>query len=211
MADHPYLIDIAAALGKLPLALGRREDALFWLCKRIEALSGLPWFDVFSVATTAHTGGTFSPNPDLGNGEYYGGYKPDLLHVPSRFVELDRDGVTATIWRELTAQYADVLVDVGLRSDAGATLPGQHESLDSPVVTCGPITLGGLVSAAELAKRLGLSDDTVDAFLRRYRKDHWDCYIEVPADYRSTRQPRILYYPAKVIPVLRRQYKLTDE
>jgi hypothetical protein len=58
--------------------------------------------------------GTFSPHEPGSIMEAYFGPKADLLHLPPRFRELDRDGGTAQIWRELCEKRRQVLVDVGL-------------------------------------------------------------------------------------------------
>jgi hypothetical protein len=179
---------------------------LFWLSVVLEERGGIDARDSVEAADRrpGRFGSIRSHNPSSPDH-----LRPqrDMLHVPRRCQELDRDGVTAGIWRDLQAVAREKFpaeAEAWIRDLAPA-----DEPLEAQAVKRDPIN--GPVSAAELARKLGLSVDAVDSFLRRYRKRNWECCVEVPADYRSRRQPKILYHPAKVLPALRERYNLTDE
>jgi hypothetical protein len=55
------------------------------------------------------------------------------------------------------------------------------------------------MSVADLATHLGMSADTVDAFLRRYRHNYPDCYTETEAGARRKKEPRYLYRTQEVM------------
>jgi hypothetical protein len=56
--------------------------------------------------------------------------------------------------------------------------------------------------ASTFAEYLGQPVDRVDTYLRRYRRDFPDCYVEQDRDDRRRNQPRYLYRPAEVWPAL---------
>jgi hypothetical protein len=56
------------------------------------------------------------------------------------------------------------------------------------------------MGSADLARLLGENPDAVESFLRRYRKEFSDCYIENESP--RVNEPRYLYRPADVWPAL---------
>jgi hypothetical protein len=67
-----------------------------------------------------------------------------------------------------------------------------------------PVPLATFLSTADLARQLELSRNTVDGFLRRFRKENLDCYVKV--DDRRRNEPRFLYRTEVVLPELQRRY-----
>jgi hypothetical protein len=65
------------------------------------------------------------------------------------------------------------------------------------------------MSAPDLARRLGLSVNAVDACLRRYRKEDPDCFTENKD--RRLDEPKYLYHVARVLPHLKDHFRLTDD
>jgi hypothetical protein len=69
-----------------------------------------------------------------------------------------------------------------------------------------------LLSAADLARLTGQSVDKVESFLRRYRRDYPDCYVE--SESKRKTEPKYLYRTADVLPALQSRAKsppVTDE
>jgi hypothetical protein len=68
--------------------------------------------------------------------------------------------------------------------------------------------------AADLARCIGQPKSRVETFLRRYREDHPDCFVEVEEGGTRKNEPRILYRTADVWPDLLQKLpkwdKLTD-
>jgi hypothetical protein len=64
-----------------------------------------------------------------------------------------------------------------------------------------------LLSAGDIADRLKLSRDAVDACLRRYRRAYPDCATETE-EGRRRNEPRYLYRVADVLPHLRAHFRL---
>jgi hypothetical protein len=83
----------------------------------------------------------------------------------------------------------------GKRSPA-ATAPVEGEDAGTEE----QLPLPALMSAPDLARSLGLSEDQVDSFLRRYRTAYPDCYIENESPRKT--DPKYLYRTADVLPVL---------
>ena len=63
------------------------------------------------------------------------------------------------------------------------------------------ITSGKLLSASELAKAIAQPTDRVETFLRRYRRNHLDCFTETTN--RKANEPQFLYYADKVMDELK--------
>jgi hypothetical protein len=66
-----------------------------------------------------------------------------------------------------------------------------------------------LLSAFDLARRLNVSTDAVDAWLRRYRERYPDCYTETEG--RRKNEPRYLYHTSDVLPEMRRHFRMMDD
>jgi hypothetical protein len=86
------------------------------------------------------------------------------------------------------------------------------EARAKPDVARLPIELLGPAPASTLAKRLGQPVARVETFLRRYRKWHRDCCVQVTSRRKS--EPQFLYRVEQVWPVLQQKLpeweKLTD-
>jgi hypothetical protein len=65
------------------------------------------------------------------------------------------------------------------------------------------------MSVKDLAEYLGVSRDAVDSFLRRWRRQHVDCYINVDRSERRSRKPHLLHRPEDVLPVLRAHFGIS--
>jgi hypothetical protein len=65
-----------------------------------------------------------------------------------------------------------------------------------------------LLAVRDLAERLGVSEDAVDAFLKRHRKRYVDCYVE--NEGRRRNDPRFLYRVQDVLSPLREHFGLTE-
>jgi hypothetical protein len=65
--------------------------------------------------------------------------------------------------------------------------------------------LPAMLSASDLADRLGLNRERVESALRRFRGSHADCCLKVSG--RRKNQPGYLYHTAQVLPVLQRMTK----
>jgi hypothetical protein len=84
-----------------------------------------------------------------------------------------------------------------------------RETLDNPTPAGQDATAWPtLLSATDLADRLGQSRDAVSAWLRRYRRRFPDCVRETEGARRN--DPRYLYRTADVLPDLREHFGLTD-
>jgi hypothetical protein len=83
----------------------------------------------------------------------------------------------------------------------GAKPPAPDGIPGAPELPTG-VPLAALLSAPDLARQFGLPVDRVESALRRFRKDHPDCFTEVENPRKN--EPRYLYRTAEVCPVLQR-------
>jgi hypothetical protein len=92
---------------------------------------------------------------------------------------------------------------------AAAPPPSQAAAAEAPP---GAPPEAELLSARDLASRLGLKPDRVEVVLRRYRDEYPDCYVDTDSGGggRRRNQPRYLYRTRDVLPHLRRHFRLTD-
>jgi hypothetical protein len=90
--------------------------------------------------------------------------------------------------------------------------PRSHEGRSAPTGEPPDAPLPALLSAPDLARITGFSQDAVDSFLRRYRRDYPDCYVENESPRKT--DPHYLYRTADVLPALEGRVKrspVTDE
>jgi hypothetical protein len=91
------------------------------------------------------------------------------------------------------------------QADAEGSQQDQNPRPDKlvPVATLVP----ALLSASDLAERLGLTKNAVEVFLRRYRADYPDCATE--NEGRRRNEPHYLYRVADVLPNLKAHFGLS--
>jgi hypothetical protein len=121
MPADPLLITIVTYFGRLVLqlmddltsvraGLGPPSFMLHWLSVVLEERGGIGKSDTLLAAYREP--GRFGPVPDHNPfSPDYLRLQRDLLHVPRRCQELDRDGVTAGIWRDLKAFARETFPD----------------------------------------------------------------------------------------------------
>ena len=99
----------------------------------------------------------------------------------------------------------DVLGEANRRSDPSAdqARTAHPDRLAQPTPA---VILAELASASGLAMHLGQPVDRVEVFLRRFRADHPDCYIE--NDSRRKKESRYLYRVSDVLPPLQAQAEI---
>jgi hypothetical protein len=139
--------------------------------------------------------------------EYAGGAPRDMgrEHVPS-------EGARATA--ELVVVPAHVIATdlMGWAEDIDAeeSRPAASSAADKPApagladhLSDDDPTLPEFMSAADLARHLGEGVNAVETFLRRYRRDHEDCYRQDHEEMPRRNEPRFLYRTRDVLPALR--------
>lgn len=94
-------------------------------------------------------------------------------------------------WRQALRRLRTELQTLRARVDTSRQDRVETEEVDP---------LPSLLSAAELAKRIGQPVARVESFLRRYRAKHPDCFIESSCSRRN--EPRYLFRTADVWPAL---------
>jgi hypothetical protein len=86
--------------------------------------------------------------------------------------------------------------------------PAEQAHDEPPANDPDAVPCSALLSAADLAKRFGLSKNAVEVYLRRYRTEYPDCAVST--DGRRRNEPNYLYRLADVLPHLKAHFKLTD-
>jgi hypothetical protein len=97
-----------------------------------------------------------------------------------------------------TREVAAEEISTPATEEPPATATASEDALHWPV----------LISSTDLAKRLGLTSNPVEVFLRRYRAKYPDCAL--PTDSPRRNEPRYMYRTADVLAPVREHFGLTD-
>jgi hypothetical protein len=81
------------------------EEVIEWACRRFSELTGLRYTDLLMAVVRLARDESLEGRPHQPEYGLYGEGRPDLSHVAAPLHELDRDGSTAHLWRQLCRRW----------------------------------------------------------------------------------------------------------
>jgi hypothetical protein len=81
------------------------QDVIEWISRQINLWTGVPETDIWKTVVRLASNESLDGWPDRPGWGVYGKGREDLSHVAAPLHELDRDGTTARLWRELCRKW----------------------------------------------------------------------------------------------------------